>query len=318
MPDLMGNGRHLNVFGCTPVAGLAGKALSFNGNSYLRSEKVLESIPDVWPFRIRFPFGHAQSTVLQFLSCYNGGSGNGLLYYERPASSDALNVMYYNGSSSASLSFDSFFTGYSTSRLDIDIEPNFTASAITLPDGSTLPAYSIRVYRNGVAFGTKAMTTPTKPTAGGYLYIGSNAGSSYFLSGIAEGFAMFSGALSPNEHYAFYRNPSLYEALPAYPDATSLSSQPMDGTIRTSMDSGRPKLRQRFTATPDYWPVQYTLITTQKQELDAFYLDQGGVNPFYWTKPDTGETVSARFKSRPTYTSNGLQWVASFTLEILP
>ena len=323
MIDLSGNSRHLLAYGPTPVAGLVGKALSFNGTSYLKSEKVLDYVPDVWQFHIRFPLGNAQSTNRQSLFMYGLVSQPtptpGIQAY-RNQSTDHLYIVYGDGVTTYGkvLPFISFFIGYSTSRIDIAIRINWTSSPVVLSDGSMLPAYAVQVYRNGLVFGTQIMTTPVKPPTGNYLYWGSYNGSLYFLSGIAEGFRMYDPTLALDTPMSIYSRPSLYEALPAYPDATGLSSQPMDGTIRTSMDSGPAKLRRRFTATPDVWAMQYTLSTIQKQILDQFYADQGGVNSFSWTKPDTGETVAARFKGRPAYQASGLLWTASVNLEIMP
>jgi len=113
---------------------------------------------------------------------------------------------------------------------------------------------------------------------------------------------------------------TLYKALPEFPLSDGYDDSLRDNIIRSDMATGPAKIRLRSTSAPRLINVQYHLDTAQKQILEQFYLSLGGVNPFYWTTPDTGETLTVRFKQgqRPQYPIEGLGSRAMFSLEVVP
>jgi len=97
--------------------------------------------------------------------------------------------------------------------------------------------------------------------------------------------------------------------------------------LRTQMDSGRVKMRARFTAPPeDVTHPGMVLTDTQRTDLETFFVTttSGGVDEWDWTHPATGAAASFRFATRPTYRSlsvgpaTGRGWIADFALEIIP
>src|SRR5208282_3063840 len=91
--------------------------------------------------------------------------------------------------------------------------------------------------------------------------------------------------------------------------------------IRTDMDTGPAKIRQRTTAAVGSLMVSYLLSTAQTEALDTFYETTlfGGSGAFDYTHPRTGVTLSCRFVSPPSYAPvNGTYFKATLTLEVLP
>lgn len=92
-------------------------------------------------------------------------------------------------------------------------------------------------------------------------------------------------------------------------------------TIRTSMDIGPQKIRQRFTAAVRPFKVTLSLTTAQVATLDAFFLTtcSGGALSFTWNHPRTGAAGTFRFKQGIAYTREGNDlWTAKFEMEQLP
>ncbi|MEW6263386.1 MAG: hypothetical protein AB1641_09930 [Thermodesulfobacteriota bacterium] len=91
--------------------------------------------------------------------------------------------------------------------------------------------------------------------------------------------------------------------------------------LRTPMDSGPPKQRQRFTAAPTPITGQQTLTTAQRATLYTFFVDTlgHGADVFDWVHPVTGAACEFRFKAPPSLTPLGQDsWIASYELEIMP
>jgi hypothetical protein len=195
LADLSGNGNTLNIFGSTPIAGSSGTVLSRDGiNDYERTTNVLASVPDVWHYHEEFPNGHAQTADYQAFMNYKIASttlGYFVVYHK--ASSDNIYLNYCNGSTAGTIDMASFFTGFSSTRIVIDIIINWLTGVIL-------------IYRNGSYFGTATMTTPVKPTAGSYLYFGSYQGTSYPCAGVCDRRRLYSRALSANEILNLYNN----------------------------------------------------------------------------------------------------------------
>jgi hypothetical protein len=109
--------------------------------------------------------------------------------------------------------------------------------------------------------------------------------------------------------------------LPAAPLLEAFHETPPDTTLRTPMEQGPAKLRQRTTAGARLLTVTYLLSRTQVETLETFYTAtlQGGSASFTYTHPRTGTTVSCRFTRPPEYGAvNGSFFKVALTLEILP
>jgi hypothetical protein len=109
--------------------------------------------------------------------------------------------------------------------------------------------------------------------------------------------------------------------LPAAILVDGTQEQAPKNTIRTEMDAGPPKVRQRFTA--GIRPIKGSLKLTKAQveTLDVFYVTtlKSGSLRFDWTHPRTGAATEFRFTAPPSYTSQGQDtWTAQLELEVLP
>lgn len=112
---------------------------------------------------------------------------------------------------------------------------------------------------------------------------------------------------------------TLLNPLPSFPLGNSFNESAQEGVIRTTMDTGYPKIRTRFSATLRYITCQYFLNANQRQILDQYYDSLGGSLSFYWTNPDTAVIETVRFAKKPTYQlTNGIFYIASVSLEALP
>lgn len=112
-------------------------------------------------------------------------------------------------------------------------------------------------------------------------------------------------------------------ALPRDMDTSSFNESPPSTTIRTEMDTGPAKVRQRFTAAPR--PIKGDILMTDAQVeiFDQFYNQTiaGGSLPFEFTHPRTRQTVVVRFVNRPTYKPNAGSdtfYLVTLDLEVLP
>ena len=110
-------------------------------------------------------------------------------------------------------------------------------------------------------------------------------------------------------------------SLPQLPDVGHVESAP-NTLLRTEMEVGPPKVRQRYTA--GVRPVQMSispLASADATTLDDFFIStlKGGSLPFDWQIPRSGATVSYRFIEPPKYEAiHPGSWRATFNLEILP
>jgi len=100
------------------------------------------------------------------------------------------------------------------------------------------------------------------------------------------------------------------------------TESPPNTAIRTPMDGGVAKVRQRFTAAAR--PINGALLLTKAQvdTLDTFYVTtlNGGSDPFEFDNVRTGATEDFRFVSPPQYTNAGSDenWRVSMEIEQLP
>ena len=109
-------------------------------------------------------------------------------------------------------------------------------------------------------------------------------------------------------------------SLPA-PALNTLRETPPKHTIRSQMDKGPEKIRRRTTANVRMLSFTLRLTPAQLQILDDFFVDDvfSGADEFDYTHPRTGDAVTARFASEPSYSEQeGVIYNVEISLEILP
>lgn len=90
-----------------------------------------------------------------------------------------------------------------------------------------------------------------------------------------------------------------------------------DTVLRTSMDSGPAKLRNRSLLRIDQVSFSMFLTNDVFQRFIEFY-EANKASIFTFTRPDNKKVVSARFASTPSTNMNETLWSVGVTLEILP
>lgn len=94
-----------------------------------------------------------------------------------------------------------------------------------------------------------------------------------------------------------------------------------DTAIRTQMDAGPAKLRQRTTTAVRPIAAALLLTSAQVTTLDTFYVStlSGGTLDFDWEHPRTKAAATFRFTAPPTYVplGNGI-WRTALALELMP
>lgn len=91
--------------------------------------------------------------------------------------------------------------------------------------------------------------------------------------------------------------------------------------LRSTMDTGAPKKRKRFTAALRNFNIPIVFSMAEKVIFSAFYIDTlgEGVLSFDWTDPDDDSTtISFGFTDSPSLNKNGGTWTGSLPLEIIP
>lgn len=110
--------------------------------------------------------------------------------------------------------------------------------------------------------------------------------------------------------------------LPTAPEGPGYTETVPNTVVRTSMDAGPPKVRQRFTAGVRPFAMSWMLTKAQVATLDTFYLTTlaGGSLSFDGlAHPRTQATATFRFIGPPTYAYLGPDvWRATTQLEIVP
>ena len=71
-----------------------------------------------------------------------------------------------------------------------------------------------------------------------------------------------------------------------------------DSTIRTQMESGPAKIRQRFTATSMFYSLSMRMTGAEYATLDTFYGNNKATS-FDMDDPTSGQTESFRFTAPP-------------------
>lgn len=111
------------------------------------------------------------------------------------------------------------------------------------------------------------------------------------------------------------------EGLPSAPLLEPYREKPPETALRTQMEQGPAKLRQRTTAGVGEMEVAYLLTVAQTAMLEDFYRDtlMGGSLAFAYAHPRKGVDVAVRFKKPPQIASgNGRYFELRFELEVLP
>ena len=194
--DLSGNGNHGTIYGATPVAGVSGKALSFDGvNDYIKSTLPFP-ISSVMSLRGLFKTSLVSKGSQQTFFNYLPAIGTaGFIFVFRLDNSNTLDVQYANGAGVSTWALTNFFTGLDATMVDIHIELDWLN-------------LSAKAYRNGVLFAsTTALITPMIPAQGGYLYIGCYNDMTHFMAGSIDETRIYNRALTADEVKGLYLNP---------------------------------------------------------------------------------------------------------------
>lgn len=111
-------------------------------------------------------------------------------------------------------------------------------------------------------------------------------------------------------------------SLPQSNQLRGFQEVPPKTALRTSMDVGPAKMRQRFTANVRDIKLIFILTKAQVEILDDFFTStlSGGALIFTWVHPRTNAAINVRFKGPPTYTilSGDDVWQATMEWEIMP
>jgi hypothetical protein len=106
----------------------------------------------------------------------------------------------------------------------------------------------------------------------------------------------------------------------------SFSDTPTSGVIRTEMDSGAPKVRNRFTAVQDIWSGSMIMTTTQITQFKTYFnttINYGSDRVDFPDQYNLASTREARFlipsggqpyQIRQDGETN--DWLVSFTMEV--
>lgn len=111
--------------------------------------------------------------------------------------------------------------------------------------------------------------------------------------------------------------------LPQKPLADGYSEEPQSRVLRSQMDAGPPKTRQRYTAGTTAIPVNMTLSNAQVDTFESFFNSdiQGGSLPFDHMHPRTDQPVSLMIVPpyRLTPVGSGSEyWRLAIALEVQP
>ena len=111
------------------------------------------------------------------------------------------------------------------------------------------------------------------------------------------------------------------DTLPVSPLLEGFQETVPDTVLRTNMEQGPAKIRQRTTAAVRGLRAGFLMSRAQVATLETFYLTtlQGGIGSFSFTHPRSGSAISCRFTKPPEYgAGNGNFFRVACELEILP
>lgn len=110
--------------------------------------------------------------------------------------------------------------------------------------------------------------------------------------------------------------------LPTAPEGNGYQEQAPNTLIRSHMEAGPPKVRQRFTAGVRPFTMTFILTKAQVEILDAFYVNTllgGSLTVDGLNHPRKGTANVFRFVEPPSYAYIGPDvWRASVKMELLP
>lgn len=115
--------------------------------------------------------------------------------------------------------------------------------------------------------------------------------------------------------------PTWPDSLPLRPLADRYQETLAETSIRTAMEQGPAKIRQRTTAGVTQIEASYVLSHAQAAVLETFYRVtlSGGTGVFACLHPRHGGAVTARFRRSPVLSArNGSYVLARTEIEILP
>lgn len=89
--------------------------------------------------------------------------------------------------------------------------------------------------------------------------------------------------------------------LPQRPSVGGYQERFAETALRTPMEAGAAKLRQRFTAAPRQIEISFRMSAAQVALMRVFYEETlgGGTLPFDWVPPRAGGSSSFRFVEAP-------------------
>jgi hypothetical protein len=212
--DASGNGNHGTVYGCTPVAGITGRALQFDGNDRIT---VLTGAPQgditisLWAKIIK-----GEATLQYILSRTNAGFVEGLLYLD---TSD--NIIFRSRTSDGSTAVQSLIPVAQwvsdTWMHIVGIQNGLTTS----------------IYLNGVIVDTDTHAS-IWTSYGTSIGIGASiAALSPLLAGTIDDPRIYNRALSAEEVWELYQNPGAHEITDMV-----MASTPVPNSVVTRGPSG--------------------------------------------------------------------------------
>jgi len=100
----------------------------------------------------------------------------------------------------------------------------------------------------------------------------------------------------------------------------SSESDEQNVAIRTKMDVGPDKTRQRSTAGSELHSYTFLMTATNKVAMKVFFntTTSHGTTSFEWDHPETTTTEDWRFMTPPVYTYTQKLYMCSVELEMLP
>ena len=114
-------------------------------------------------------------------------------------------------------------------------------------------------------------------------------------------------------------------SLPTYPLLEGYSNSQESAMIRTPMETGPAKQRRRYTKDIEIIECTFNMSTSQKTTFRDFFNNTlgGGADSFDWTHPETGNAITARFRSKGSKVPFSIEAVGddlykvSVTVEVL-
>lgn len=117
-------------------------------------------------------------------------------------------------------------------------------------------------------------------------------------------------------------NPVWPASLPCPTDQSVQYQALVEPVLSTSMETGAPKRRRRFTAVPEQFSCTVYLTQDQCVALDQFVQNTlSDVLPFDWKHFRTGDPATYVFNKRPVYqlvAAGANIWQASLDLVTVP